>query len=139
MTNAVDKTAFVDLNFAPPSLRRAIGILGFLHKRVLGKCHPALLALFPFDAGGSHGYHDKPLESFFDQVRGHRALYSNSIYMDVFVYKRLLQVFVDCTSVATFQSKLTQLAKARAQQDEGDAWRGAFQSCADVVSFFYSS
>ena len=30
-----DKEAFVDHNFAPPSLRRAIGILGFLHKRVL--------------------------------------------------------------------------------------------------------
>ena len=99
----------------------------------------ALLVLFVNDAGGSHGYHDKPLDSFFDQVRGHRALYSNSIYMYVLVYNSLPQVLVDCTSVATFQSKLTQLAKARAQQDEGDAWRGAFQSCADVVSFFYSS
>ena len=31
-------TAFLEFNFAPPSLRRNIGILGLLHKRVLGKC-----------------------------------------------------------------------------------------------------
>ena len=28
--------AFVEHNFAPPRLRRNIGMLGFLHKRVLG-------------------------------------------------------------------------------------------------------
>ncbi len=28
-----DAQAFVDFNFAPPSLRRAIGMLGFVHKR----------------------------------------------------------------------------------------------------------
>ena len=35
-----EATAFLDCNFAPPSLRRDIGILGLLHKRVLGKAHP---------------------------------------------------------------------------------------------------
>ena len=39
--------AFVEHNFAPPSLRRAIAILGFLHKRVLGICHPALIKALP--------------------------------------------------------------------------------------------
>ena len=33
--------AFLTYNFAPPSLRRNIGILGLLHKRILGKCHPS--------------------------------------------------------------------------------------------------
>ena len=31
--------AFLEFNFAPPSLRRNIAVLGLLHKRVLGKCH----------------------------------------------------------------------------------------------------
>ena len=36
------------------------------------------------------------------------------------------------------QSKLTRLAKTRAQQDESNLWRDAFQSCADVVHMFYA-
>ena len=36
-----DKDVFISFNFAPPSLRRAIGIFGFLHKRFLQECHPA--------------------------------------------------------------------------------------------------
>ena len=39
-------SAFLNFNFAPPSLRRNIGILGLLHKRVLGKCHPTFERLF---------------------------------------------------------------------------------------------
>jgi hypothetical protein len=31
-----DTDAFIKYNFAPPSLRRAIGMLGFIHKRTLG-------------------------------------------------------------------------------------------------------
>ena len=30
------EAAFIEHNFAPPRLRRNIGMLGFLHKRVLG-------------------------------------------------------------------------------------------------------
>ena len=132
-----DKTAFVDHNFAPPSLRRAIGILGFLHKRVLGTCHPALQALFPFRVGADNGWHTKQLEPFYDQVTSHRQLYNNSIYMYILMYNRLPQVLVDCASVSAFQGKLTQLAKLRAQQDDGIAWRGAFQTCADICTYFY--
>jgi len=43
-----EESAFMSYNFAPPSLRRDIGILGFLHKRVLGKCHEAIRHMFPF-------------------------------------------------------------------------------------------
>ena len=128
-----DKSVFIEHNFAPPSLRRAIGILGFLHKRVLGRCHPALLELFPAGANLGGLWHSRQLESFFDQVRGHRTLYNNSIYMYVLIYNRLPQVLVDCETVSAFQGKLTQLAKVRAQRDEGNSWRNAFQSCADVV------
>ena len=41
-------TAFIDQNFAPPSLRRNIAILGLLHKRVLGKAHPSFDKLLPW-------------------------------------------------------------------------------------------
>ena len=131
-----DKVAFVEHNFAPPSLRRAIGLLGFLHKRVLGLCHPALKEVFPFGTGRTRASHTMPLETFFDEVRGHSRLYNSSIYMYVLMYNRLPQVLVDCESVATFQSKLTQLATMRAQQDDGISWRAAFQSCSDIVNFF---
>ena len=42
-----DTEAFKTHNVAPPSLRRRIGILGFLHKRVLQQCHPYLLGALP--------------------------------------------------------------------------------------------
>jgi hypothetical protein len=41
---------FLEFNFAPPSLRRDIGILGLLQKRVLNKCHPSFHRLLPFYA-----------------------------------------------------------------------------------------
>ena len=43
-----EQEAFLNFNFAPPTLRRDIGILGLLHKRVLGKCHPIFQELLPF-------------------------------------------------------------------------------------------
>ena len=48
--HALDMTvevAFLHHNFAPPTLRRDIGILGFLHKRVLNRCHTSVARLFP--------------------------------------------------------------------------------------------
>ena len=39
---------FLEQNFAPPSLRRHVGILGLIHKRVLGQCHPNFERLFPW-------------------------------------------------------------------------------------------
>ena len=51
------EVAFLDYNFAPPCLRRDIGILGFLHKRVLGKCHPSVQEFFP-PAAPSAYWHD---------------------------------------------------------------------------------
>ena len=40
--------AFLEFNFAPPCLRRNIAALGLLHKRVLGKSHPAFERLPPW-------------------------------------------------------------------------------------------
>ena len=40
--------AFTDFNFAPPMLRRNIGVLGLLHKRVLGLGHLIFQKSLPF-------------------------------------------------------------------------------------------
>ena len=42
------RTAFLEYNFAPSDVRRNIGILGLLHKRVLGLIHPIFLAIAAF-------------------------------------------------------------------------------------------
>ncbi len=57
--------ALEENNSASPKFRRDIGVLGFLHKRVLGKSHPDIQRLLPFhfDVFGSlrPGEHDKQL------------------------------------------------------------------------------
>ena len=133
-----DKYAFVHFNFAPPSLRRAIGILDFLHKRILGQCHPALATVLPLRDGPANSPQPRQLEACFAEVRGHAALYNSSIHIYLLIYNRLPQEITDSETVSAFQSKLTKLAKARAQQDESNLWRDAYQSCADVVQTFYA-
>jgi len=59
--------------------------------------------------------------------------------MYILIYNRLPQELIDSETVKIFQGKLTQLAKMRAQNDEGISLKMSFQSCADVVSFFYAS
>ena len=64
-----DTEAFVNYNFASPSLRRCIGMLGFLHKRALGKCHPGLCAILPFAAADVQAdYHSRALHAYEDLI-----------------------------------------------------------------------
>jgi len=134
--NLSDTEAFVTFNFAPPSLRRAIGLLGLLHKRTLGLCHPALCQALPFVQDAEHRYHTKTLVSNLELVHAFWPLYNKSLWMYVLIYNRLPQDMVNSESVSCFQSKLTQIAKYRAQI--GDIhWREAFQSCEDVIRFFH--
>jgi len=121
--------AFLDLNFAPPSLRRNIGILGLLHKRVLGKCHPSFELLLPWYAerypeGRGHG-HNKQLYGHWVEISAHPALYARSIFAVCDVYNNLPQHVVDATDVGSFQQYLTQIARVRCQQGE-DAWASSF-------------
>ena len=44
------EAAFIEHNFAPPRLRRNIGMLSFLHNSVLGLSHPAIQRLLPLHA-----------------------------------------------------------------------------------------
>ena len=113
-----DTSAFVDFNFAPPSLRRAIAMLGFIHKRVQGTCHPALVKDLPFVSDRSYTFHSKTLESHFNQVRAYRGLYNTSLWSYVLIYNRLPQGLIEQETVKSFQSKLTHIAKVRAQGND---------------------
>ena len=42
-----DSEALLEYGMAPPSIRRRVRLLSFIHKRVLGACHPAVLSLLP--------------------------------------------------------------------------------------------
>ena len=42
-----EEEIFLNFNFAPPKLRKNIGILGLLHKRILGEAHPIFNKLLP--------------------------------------------------------------------------------------------
>ena len=133
-----DTEAFVVHNFAPPSLRRCIGLLGLLHKRVLGKCHPGLAHVLPFAEGLQADYHSKALYPYSDMQHYQARLYRRSLFAYVLIYNRLLQALVDLPSVKCFQSKLTHLAKHRAQIDQ-EGWRNPFQNCEEIVKMFFSN
>ena len=77
-------------------------------------------------------------ESQFDTVRANRKLYDRSLYMYILMYNRLPQELVEAPTVSSFQSRLTKLAKGRADREEA-SWRCAFRDCKDVVDFFYAS
>ena len=136
--NMTDTEAFVDHNFAPPSLRRCIGLLGLLHKRVLGKCHPGLCHILPFVQGLEADYHSKALHPFADNQDFPARLYRRSLFAYILIYNRLPEAVVDMPFVKSFQSKLTALAKYRAQTDQ-ESWRRAFQDCDEIVVMFYSN
>ena len=83
--NMTDTEAFVNHNFAPPSLRRCIGLLGLLHKRVLGKCHPGLCHILPFAQGPESDYHSKTLHSFADKQDFQARLYRRSLFAFILI------------------------------------------------------
>ena len=85
-----ESTAFLEFNFAPSVLRRNIGILGLLHKRVLGLCHCSFEQLLPWlsqhpDADRGFG-HNKQLYGHWLEATQHRALYSRSVFAMIDIY-----------------------------------------------------
>ena len=129
-----DTEAFVNYNFAPPSLRQRIGMMGFVHKRVLGQCHPALCVFLEFRQ--DQGMNSRNLVSHFEDVRGFSSMYNNSLYLYILMYNRLPEDIVILPSVCSFQTKLNKLAKVRAEQGH-ENWRCFYQNCKDVVDYFY--
>ena len=115
---------FLEHNFAPPSLRRHVGALGLLHKRVLGKCHASFERLFPwwssyFSEPRGQG-HTKQLYAHWVEVTHHRTMYNRSIFAMVDVYNDLPQHAVDAPSVQVFQQYLIQIVRTRCQQDDAN-------------------
>ena len=120
--------AFLEFNFAPPKLRRNVAVLGLLHKRVIGKCHPVYERLFPwysqrFPEGRGFG-HNKQLYNHCVEISAHQQLYNRSIFPMTDIYNNLPQHVVDAVSVASFQSYLTHIARTRCQQQ--DVWTSCF-------------
>ena len=131
-----ESEAFLESNFAPPCLRRDIGVLGLLHKRVLGKCHPIFQSLLPFRVQCPHqcsnspplpGAHNKQLYGHMMEISWHHKLHFRSIFAMVYVYNRLPQEVVDCQTVCTFQTHLTKMARRKCEDAMPD-WMQCF-SC----------
>ena len=131
-----DQDAFVQHNFAPPTLRRNIGLLGLFQKRILFECHPALCHALPFGPPVIVArYHTKHLDTFSGLVVRHARIYERSLYACTRVYNRLPQALADSPSLKNFPSRLTHLAKERASGVHGD-WRRCFQDCHELCIMF---
>ena len=129
-----EKEAFLRFNFAPTQIRRDIAILGLLHKRVLGQCHPAFERLLPFwserfEASRGIG-HDKPLYGHWADAAHHRSLHDKSIFSMIDIYNNLPQNVVDLPSVTFFQKTLTERARERCRADD-PLWSFFFSSRSD--------
>ena len=115
-----ESTAFFEFNFPPSVLRRNIGILTLLHKRVLGLSHCSFEQLLPWlsqRADADRGFdHIKQLYGHWLEASQHRALYSRSVFAMVDIYNNLPQKIVDARSVSAFQHLLTDIAKDRCRQ-----------------------
>ena len=113
-----EKDAFLNHNFAPLSLRREIELLGFLHKRVLNQCHPAIAATLPFATHTTNPeWHTRQLYNHSYETPCRVELFKRSILALVGIYNRLPQNCVDSPNVMIFQRTLTRMAKAFCEHD----------------------
>ena len=126
-----EKDAFLTNNFAPTELRRNIGILGLLHKRVLGLCHRSFDRLLPWRSERFHterGFgHSKQLYGHRLETKFQSALFFRSIFAMVDVYNNLPQSVVDAPNVKVFQKLLTDMARERCRVDRPQ-WPLSFSS-----------
>jgi len=102
--------AFLNFNFAPPNLRRNMAILGLLHKRVLGKCHPVFNRLLPawterFPEPRGRG-HNRQLYGHWVEISSHRALYNRSISAMADICNKPSQDIRNCNKAFLFSNLL---------------------------------
>ena len=124
-----EQEAFINFNFAPTILRRNIGVLGLLHKRVLGLCHPSFEKLLPwydqrFNVPRGVG-HTKQLYGHSIEINFNSALFNRSVFAMVDIYNNLPQDIVDIDNVSLFQKRLTAIAKERCNNNRID-WQWSF-------------
>ena len=126
-----EKDAFLTNNFAPTELRRNIGILGLLHKRVLGLCHRSFDRLLPWRSERFHterGFgHSKQLYGHRLETKFQSALFFRSIFAMADVYNNLSQSVVDAPNVKLSQKHLTDMARERCRVDRPQ-WPFSFSS-----------
>ena len=126
-----EEDAFMRFNFAPPSVRRDIGILGLLHKRVLGKAHPVYQKLLPFhnEVFGSlnPALHRFQLYGHSREVLRQHNLFDRSIFAMVYVYNRLPLEILECPTVTCFQKQLTCMVREACKVGD-DRWKLTFNS-----------
>ena len=123
--NVHQSSAFMCHNLGPLEMRRDIGMLGFLHKIVLGECHPGITALFPFASSSAylHGdRHNRQFQVQWDKCRYQKALFGRSVLGVTCVYNRLPQSIIDSKSVQQFRHCLTQVARDKCEN--GEDWIG---------------
>ena len=114
-----EEMAFVEYNFAPLCLRRAIGILEFLYKRTLGLYHPAVAEFLPV-SGMPSACHHKQIETHLDKMICRLTLYFKSLLGFDDVYNRLPAVVVEINAIKTFQHTLTTTACPRCMHWDPD-------------------
>ena len=119
--NETEATGFLKFNFAPPTLRRNIAVLGMIHKKVLGKCHPSFDKLLPSKGYTTEDRHSKQIYGHWFEIKEHRALFNRSIFGMVDIYNNLPQAVVELSSVSSFQGRLTEMREnvASAMQQNG--------------------
>ena len=88
--NMDEETAFLEFNFGPPGLRRDIGMLDLIHKRVLGLAHPAFEQLLPWHCEYWNG-HSKQLFSHRTECNFQWVIFNRSIFGLVMIYNQLPQ------------------------------------------------
>ena len=128
-----EKDAYMNNNFAPPKFRRNIGILGLLHKRVLGISHPVFSQLLPFSADVGqfirNAGHDKQLYGHLHEVHYQLCMHFRSIFAMTYIYNGLPQFVVDACSVSKFQKHLSIMARNKCATG-AEHWKEMF-SCRD--------
>ena len=111
-------------------------MLDLIYKRVLGRCHPALKIAMPC-AREQYAMHSRSLETFSDSVHTSHRLYDSSLWTFVVIYNHLPEDIVSMQCIKEFQSKLTHIAKWRANMGDPH-WRVSFQSPGDMMNFFHA-
>ena len=124
--------ASLNFGLAPLRLRRDIAMLGLLHKVRLGLAHPCFSHLFLSCPNAEPRYLTKSItrrhhKQLIDKCGGQQPGYlGRSFFCFVRVYNALSQE-VDCSTVSSCRSSLTQLAKAACKAD-ADNWDCTFSS-----------
>ena len=126
-----EEVAFLHYNLAPLSLRRDIGMLGFIHRAVLGVASPLICSLFPAaivvdtEARTRLQQRRHPRQLLERCDGSHCDYMKNSVFGLVGVYNRLPTGLVTHETVSSFQRSLTDVAReaCRAQKV---SWHSVF-------------